>query len=263
MADKKQPIIIKKKKGGGGHGHHGGAWKVAYADFVTAMMAFFLVMWLMGSDEETKSAISHYFNHPNTPYHDGKDPNSDVVNPLGEYAGEGESLLNGMNGQNPDDMTPNPVRPESYASKYEQVGELVSRLLDDDAFGIEIEVDHLKFSVLDETLFVPGTSKFKDGAREVLDRVGRILKVSKGFITIESHTHELELNGHPMSSTYEASVVKAVAVMDHLVKGRWLPEDKMKPVGAGDKEPLTHSSSPEKSRRNQRIEFIVSESKKY
>ena len=45
---KGQPVIIVKKKGHGGHGHHGGAWKVAYADFVTAMMAFFLVMWLVG-----------------------------------------------------------------------------------------------------------------------------------------------------------------------------------------------------------------------
>jgi chemotaxis protein MotB len=47
MDDKKQPIVIKKVVNS--HGHHGGAWKVAYADFVTAMMAFFLLMWLMGS----------------------------------------------------------------------------------------------------------------------------------------------------------------------------------------------------------------------
>ena len=48
--------IVKKK--GGGHGHHGGAWKVAYADFVTAMMAFFLVMWLIGLDAKTRAAIA-------------------------------------------------------------------------------------------------------------------------------------------------------------------------------------------------------------
>lgn len=54
--------VIKKKKGG--HGHHGGAWKVAYADFVTAMMAFFLVMWLIGLDSETRRAIAGYFRDP-------------------------------------------------------------------------------------------------------------------------------------------------------------------------------------------------------
>jgi chemotaxis protein MotB len=56
------PIIIKKKKKGGGHGHHGGAWKVAYADFVTAMMAFFLLLWLLNATtEEQRIGIANYF----------------------------------------------------------------------------------------------------------------------------------------------------------------------------------------------------------
>jgi chemotaxis protein MotB len=61
---KGQPIIIVKKKGGGHHGHHGGAWKVAYADFVTAMMAFFLVMWLVGQSPNVKAAVAGYFRDP-------------------------------------------------------------------------------------------------------------------------------------------------------------------------------------------------------
>ncbi len=62
--DKKQPIVIKKVSGGG-HGHHGGAWKVAYADFVTAMMAFFLLLWLLGiTDEAQRDGISDYFKNP-------------------------------------------------------------------------------------------------------------------------------------------------------------------------------------------------------
>ena len=57
-----QPIVIKKVKKGGGHGHHGGAWKVAYADFVTAMMAFFLLMWLINTTTpEQKRGIADYF----------------------------------------------------------------------------------------------------------------------------------------------------------------------------------------------------------
>ena len=63
MADHGQ-IIIKKKKGHGGHGHHGGSWKVAYADFVTAMMAFFMVMWIMGLSDQTKAQVQGYFNDP-------------------------------------------------------------------------------------------------------------------------------------------------------------------------------------------------------
>ena len=61
--DGKKIIIIKKKSGGHG-GHHGGAWKLAYADFVTAMMAFFMVLWLVGLDVETKKAVEGYFQNP-------------------------------------------------------------------------------------------------------------------------------------------------------------------------------------------------------
>lgn len=64
MDDKKQPIIIRKIKKGH-YGHHGGAWKVAYADFVTAMMAFFLLMWMLGgTSHEVRVGISKWFNNP-------------------------------------------------------------------------------------------------------------------------------------------------------------------------------------------------------
>src|SRR5262245_57093018 len=63
MSPGAQPIIVKKKKAAH-HGHHGGAWKVAYADFVTAMMAFFLVMWLVGQSKEVKSSVAGYFRDP-------------------------------------------------------------------------------------------------------------------------------------------------------------------------------------------------------
>src|SRR3954471_9836181 len=65
MADFDRPIIIKKIKKGG-HAHHGGAWKIAYADFVTAMMAFFLLMWLISmTTKEQKAGLANYFAPPN------------------------------------------------------------------------------------------------------------------------------------------------------------------------------------------------------
>ena len=63
--DKKPTIVIKRIKKGGHAGHHGGAWKIAYADFVTAMMAFFLLMWLLGSTTKGElQGIADYFNTP-------------------------------------------------------------------------------------------------------------------------------------------------------------------------------------------------------
>src|SRR5258705_2622994 len=61
--EKVAPIIVIKKKSGHG-GHHGGAWKVAYADFVTAMMALFIVLWLLSSSEQVKKAVGGYFTDP-------------------------------------------------------------------------------------------------------------------------------------------------------------------------------------------------------
>ncbi len=62
-APAKPPIVIRRKKAAA-HGHHGGAWKVAYADFVTAMMALFIVLWLMSSDKEVQEAVAGYFKNP-------------------------------------------------------------------------------------------------------------------------------------------------------------------------------------------------------
>ena len=60
MAAKTRPIIVIKREGGH-EGHHGGAWKVAYADFVTAMMSLFIVLWLMNSSDKVKKAVAGYF----------------------------------------------------------------------------------------------------------------------------------------------------------------------------------------------------------
>ena len=57
---KNAPVIIVKKQRGHGHGHHGGAWKVAYADFVTAMMAFFLVLWIVGQSQAVRNSVAGY-----------------------------------------------------------------------------------------------------------------------------------------------------------------------------------------------------------
>src|SRR5437764_15306374 len=63
--EQKPPVIVKRIKRSGGGGHHGGSWKIAYADFVTAMMAFFLLMWLLGSTAKGDlNGISEYFKTP-------------------------------------------------------------------------------------------------------------------------------------------------------------------------------------------------------
>ena len=97
MSDEAHPheiIIIKRHAGGHEEGHHGGAWKIAYADFVTAMMAFFLVMWLISANDKTKAVIARYFNPvqlvdstPQPPgLSDAKDKDANIAKPGGKVA---------------------------------------------------------------------------------------------------------------------------------------------------------------------------------
>jgi chemotaxis protein MotB len=256
-------IVIKKKKGGGHGGHHGGAWKVAYADFVTAMMAFFLVMWLMSSDEETKSSISMYFNHPGDAFKSGGDPTTNIAHNMGEDVGEGSSILNGGSGMTPDDFVKTPVKSEIRSDTFREVGELVSEVIGDLAFGVEIELGYMKFSIAEAALFEPGTSHIRPKAIEYLDRIGRILQGFKGHLTIEDHSDNIQLDGHAMPSLFEASVVKSVSVMNYLVSHNWMPVEQIHPVVTQDyKEKYTNENTPEATIKNQRVEFTFSHNKK-
>jgi chemotaxis protein MotB len=263
MADKKNIIIIKKKKGGGHGGHHGGAWKVAYADFVTAMMAFFLVMWLMGSDDETKAAISHYFNHPNTPYKNGSDPESEVVNPLGERAGEGESVLSGQSGMNPEDLVPNPSPPESYQEKLKEMAELVNETLDGKATGIQVEEEYLRFSIPESVIFAPRTSHIKSSAENLLDRIGRIIQDYRGHLRIEDFSTEMFIDGREMPTLYEASLLKTLAVTNYLIDHNWFAEERIHPGSENSRSLSIHEKEPHLHPSDRRIQFTLSQRRGY
>ena len=259
-------IIIKKKKGGAHAAHHGGAWKVAYADFVTAMMAFFLVMWLMASDDETKASISMYFNHPGEMFKSGGDPTTNLAHNMGEEAGAGRSILtgsSGSSGMSPDDLVKDPVKAENKNDSFLEVGELMHEVLGDVAFGVEIELEYMKFSISEAALFEPGSSHIRAKATEYLDRIGRILQGFKGHLTIEDHSDAIKLDGRIMPSLFEASVVKSVSVMNYFVSHNWMPVEQIHPVVTQDsKEKYTNETTPEATLKNHRIEFTFSHSRK-
>jgi chemotaxis protein MotB len=246
MAEKKGSVIIIKKKKGGGHAAaHGGAWKVAYADFVTAMMCFFLVMWLMGSDEVTKAEITHYFNHPNTPWKFGGDPESKMARPLGEKPGSGETILSGLGGASPDDLVPNPSRPIN--DKQQSNSELNDRPhpdTEDQISAVEMEIDQMRFSFSDANLFKPGTTEFAPGAQKYLERIHQLVAGFSGVVQINGYT-----------PTYELSTAKAVAVMKHMVDKRWITEERVKPRG------LASSAVGDEDSQRARVEFVLSKKK--
>ncbi|MGZ3857133.1 MAG: flagellar motor protein MotB, partial [Bacteriovorax sp.] len=130
MADEKAPIIIKRINKGHAGGH-GGAWKVAFADFMTAMMAFFLVMWLMGADEETKKAIANYFTTV-TIFKGG----SDSLGKIGNAPNTNNSILNGGEGQFDEKEIAEPARPKPvYLQEHKVLSKMVTEIFDGNAFS--------------------------------------------------------------------------------------------------------------------------------
>lgn len=257
MANESATIVIKKKKGGGHAAAHGGAWKVAYADFVTAMMCFFLVMWLMGSDEETKAAISHYFNHPNTPYHDGKDPMSQVARPLGEKEGQGDSVVLGGEGFWPEDLVPRPTPVRDVMKEYATISKLIQDLLDGRVYGVEATAEYVKFSLPEQVLFKAGTNDLSQGARNDLDTLADLLKHFSGFIVIEGHTDDVQPKKE-YANNWELSMARSLSVLDYLSKAHHIPESRLIPVARGSMRPLAPGRDPASRTRNRRVEFILS-----
>jgi chemotaxis protein MotB len=168
---KSQPIIIIKKVSGHG-GHHGGAWKVAYADFVTALMALFIVLWLMGSSEQVKKAIAGYFNDPK---------------------GSGKLLGTMMNGTGKNAATPTSTdQLQELKDKLEQ--EIKARKdLEKLSKQIEITItpEGLRIELIegkDGTFYQSGSAKLSESGQELLALLGKELKTIPNSLLIEGHT---------------------------------------------------------------------------
>jgi chemotaxis protein MotB len=265
MADKKAPIIIIKKKGNGhGHGHHGGAWKVAFADFMTAMMAFFLVMWLMGADEETKAAIEHYFNNPTTPWQAGRDPDSDMARPLGEQVAMGESIMNGLDGKTPDALVESPLKPhQRQLAENEDLSETAQKLLEGEIYGVDATVEFLRFSIPAHRLFMPGSLEFSPEARDTITKLGKFIRDYKGHVTVEAHTDDDRASIGRYANPFEFTMARSVAVMQQLVAKQYITEDRIRPISSGGGRALASNEDSSGRRKNRRIEFTLSTTRRY
>lgn len=191
MADEEKhnkPVIIKRKKNGHA-GHHGGAWKVAYADFVTAMMAFFLVMWLVSQSDAVKQAVGGYFRDPVG---------------FSEKAGKGA-----LEGSAAPFKAPVPAAPDlqkkhqAEEKKLKTAGEKIREAIENsneagkikDYVEIEIVPEGLRIQLIDASaasdsaiFFDLGSSKLKPWAQSVLATIGSELGKLPNHIIVEGHT---------------------------------------------------------------------------
>lgn len=205
MSANKRPIIIKKaaKKQ---HGHHGGAWKVAYADFVTAMMAFFMVLWIMGMEAGAKELIQGYFQNPvgfkkgysggTNPMSTGNSPQNLDVKRLALMARDGQRMrfveaIDRMR-----------VRIETMPELAELKDQIEFVVTNE---GLRIE---LLDSDTDDMFFAMGSATVLPEARAALDVIGQELAKLPNPVILEGHTDARQY-GSDRYSNWELSVDRA------------------------------------------------------
>jgi len=190
-----QAIIVKKKKIVAA-GHHGGSWKVAYADFVTAMMAFFMVMWIMGLSADQRAAIAHYFNDPFSPIKSTSE--SGAAFGLGFPSSLEESGKSGG-------------RSDNLANQEVEANQLIDGLASamktlDGSPETSALIESIEFKATDEGLrmeflekngaafFEIGSAEIRPAARQLIGRIAPFLHDSGRSIVIEGHTDSRPLN---------------------------------------------------------------------
>jgi chemotaxis protein MotB len=178
--DKTRPIIILKKKGGHG-GHHGGAWKVAYADFVTAMMALFIVLWLLNSSKQIQVAVGGYF----------KDPTGTSRKVGSNMPGAGDNfVVNRDNMPKLKDQLQQAIRQTADFEKLKNHIEMTVT-----AEGLRIELSESATG----TFFDSGSAKLNADGRDLLITLAQELGQLSNKVSIEGHT---DSNPYAPSANY-------------------------------------------------------------
>jgi chemotaxis protein MotB len=274
-AKKLQPIIVKKIKKGG-HGHHGGAWKIAYADFVTAMMAFFLLMWLLGSTTEgDKKGIADYFNSPlkiallasgsgaGDASHVVKGGGQDLTRTTGQVKGgdvEAERSTINLHKLKQEQVRAEIARLEDLKKKVASAIAMNERLA---AMAQQIKLDMtrdgLRIQIVDEQnrpMFASGSAVVQPYMRELLQQIGKVLTEVPNRLTLEGHTDAMPFPGGVAGySNWELSSDRANASRRELVAGSLADERVLRVQGLASSQPF--DTADPRAASNRRISIIV------
>jgi chemotaxis protein MotB len=250
-----QPIIIIKKRGGHG-GHHGGAWKVAYADFVTAMMAFFLVMWIVAQSQAIKESVAGYFNDPAGW---GKKGSNSLLK-------GGKSLLNKNPAVKPIKPTEEQAR-EVLKKASEHIKNALSAIPDfasvKDLVEIEMTPEGLRIQLTEALkskedssyFFGLGSAALSDKGEEILALIAKEIGQLDNSIVIEGHTDSRKYAGQTKYTNWELSADRANSAR-RLMESKGLKAEQVFEIrGYADKLPR-FKDNPEDA-RNRRIAIMV------
>ena len=230
------PIIIIKKKGGHG-GHHGGAWKVAYADFVTAMMALFIVLWLMNSSQKIQVAVGGYF----------KDPSGSAKKVGTGLAGTGENLQ---------------LAKQGMAKLKVELQNSIQSITDLDKLKKNIEMtvtaEGLRIELLESekgTFFDSGSSALNTSGQEMLVLLAVELGKVPNHVSVEGHTDAKPFTGKRSYSNWELSADRANAARRLMQQSGLRPDQVSQVRGFADQRLRNLKDAQDPS--NRRISIIV------
>jgi len=271
--DKKPQLVIRRVKKIAGASHHGGAWKIAYADFVTAMMAFFLLMWLLGSTTKGElQGIADYFNTPLKVALQGGDGSGDSSSIT---KGGGRDLTRTF-GQKPKTELPDRKRninlqaaqaQKREMARLEEIKGRIQEAIEANAvlrqmsnqIRLDVTTDGLRVQIVDEQnrpMFDTGSARLKDYTREIFQEIASSLNDVENRITLSGHTDAQPYAGGLRGySNWELSADRANASRRQLIAGG-IKEDKiLRVVGLADSVPFNRSDPLDPS--NRRISIIV------
>ncbi len=275
MADEEQqrPIIIKKVKKGG-HGHHGGAWKVAYADFVTAMMAFFLLLWLISSVDEAKlEGLAEYFtptigikDSMGIGFEGGESPSVEgqkktQLSPPGVVIGQ---VPQGPIPEEPEKETL--IEADKDAKLFEKAEEAMKKAFEadpnlrdlSDNVILEQTPEGLKIDITDSDkypMFDPGSSILTNFGRRILSKMSGVIEKMPNFISITGHTDAVPFGRGIDYTNWELSTDRANAARRYLLRSGMNPERPKKVTGKAATDLLVPENP--RSARNRRITIIL------
>jgi chemotaxis protein MotB len=229
------PVIIKKKAAHGGH--HGGAWKVAYADFVTAMMALFIVLWLLNSSKQIQEAVGGYF----------KDPTGTSKKVGTALAGTGENFK---------------LTKDNMSQLKEQLQKVIRQTANFDKLKNQIEMtitsEGLRIELLEGksgTFFASGIAAPTDDGKEILTTLAHELGQLPNKVAIEGHTDSHPFAGRGDYSNWELSADRANAAR-RLMQETGLGLQQVTQVRGCADQRLRNAKDPEDP-SNRRISLIV------
>jgi chemotaxis protein MotB len=249
-----QPIIVVKKAAPAHHPHHGGAWKVAYADFVTAMMAFFLVMWIVGQSKQTKEAIAGYFRDPVA---------------FDNKTGAGSGVLPGADSGLQGGGRPVPAPPtdiKSATATLERAAEHLREALSKapafaalkDRIEIQVTEEGLRIELLetpDDGFFASGSAAIKPDTVLILTIIAQELSKLENLVAVEGHTDRRAYGTDQRYTNWELSADRANAAR-RVLQEAGLREGQITEVRGFAS---THLRLPDKplASQNRRISIVV------